>query len=125
MKNFAFFLFLSASFLSARADSVFSTNSFWEYFKGRSEASSPDPAAWRQVGFNDSSWTLSQAPFFYENDPGSDNPTAYTGNTDLTDMFGGYTCIFMRQTFVLTNVAQIKQLQLTAVSDDGFIAWIN
>ncbi|HVU08039.1 MAG TPA: CotH kinase family protein [Verrucomicrobiae bacterium] len=110
---------------SARSETIFSTNSVWKYFKGFSEASSPDTTAWRNIGFNDSSWLVGQAPFYYENDPGSGNPTAYTGNTDLTDMDGGYTCIFMRQTFVLTNLSQIAQLNLTALSDDGFIAWIN
>src|ERR1700744_6218154 len=108
---------------STQGAGIFSTNSVWKYFKGRSEASTPNTNAWKLVGFNDSSWTASAAPFYYENDPGSS--TAYTGNTDLTDMDGGYTCIFMRQTFVVTNLAQISQLQLTALSDDGFIAWIN
>jgi hypothetical protein len=110
---------------STYGDSLFSTNAAWKYFKGRSEASSPDTTAWRYAGFNDSGWLTGEAPFFYENDPGSDNPTAYTGNTDLTDMDGNYTCIFMRQNFVLTNASQITQLHLTALSDDGFIAWIN
>ncbi|HVU27514.1 MAG TPA: CotH kinase family protein [Verrucomicrobiae bacterium] len=108
---------------SARSETIFSTNSTWKYFKGFSEASSPDTTTWRNIGFNDSAWLTGQAPFYYENDPGSS--TAYTGNTDLTDMDGGYTCIFMRQTFVLTNLSQINELQLKALSDDGFIAWIN
>jgi hypothetical protein len=108
---------------SAHGGSIFPTNSVWKYFKGVSEASTPDTTAWRNVGFNDSAWSTGTAPFYYENDPGS--ATAYSGNTDLTNMDGSYTCIFMRQTFVLTNVSQIAQLQLTALSDDGFIAWIN
>jgi hypothetical protein len=118
-------LFAAAVVFSAHGKSIFSTDSTWKYFKGYSEASTPDTTAWRNIGFDDSSWLVGEAPFFYENDPGSGNPTAYTGNTDLTDMYGGYTCIFMRQTFVLTNLSQIAQLQLTALSDDGFIAWIN
>jgi hypothetical protein len=108
---------------SVKGAVLFSTNSTWKYFKGHTEASSPDTNAWKQIGFNDAAWTAGGAPFYYENDPGSS--TAYSGNTDLTDMDGGYTCIFLRQTFVLTNLAQISQLQLTALSDDGFIAWIN
>ncbi|MEI9959605.1 MAG: CotH kinase family protein [Limisphaerales bacterium] len=107
---------------SAHGKPFFSTNSTWKYFKGTSEASSPD-TVWRNIGFDDSAWLAGAAPFYFENDPGSGN--AYTGNTALTDMFGGYTCIFMRQTFVVTNLALIAQLQLTALCDDGFIAWIN
>ena len=75
------------------------------------------------MGFDDSAWATSQAAFYYENNPG--NPTAYTGNTVLTDMFGNYTCIFLRQTFVVTNVYDLAALQIAALSDDGFIAWIN
>ena len=59
----------------------------------------------------------------FRNDPGS--PTAYTGNTVLTDMSGNYTCIFLRQTFVVTNLYDAAALQIAALSDDGFIAWIN
>ena len=95
----------------------------WRFLKGYSEASSPDTSAWRQLGFDDSAWATGQAAFYYENHPGSS--TAYTGNTDLTDMFGNYTCIFLRQTFVVTNVYDLAALQIAAFSDDGFIAWIN
>jgi len=99
------------------------TNSTWNYFKGLSEASSPDPTAWRAADFDDSSWATGQGAFYYENQPGS--ATEYTGNTLLDDMFGGYTCVFLRKTFVVTNPADISELRLDAFSDDGFIAWIN
>ena len=99
------------------------TNSTWNYFKGLSEASSPDPTAWRAGDFDDSSWATGQGAFYYENQPGS--ATEYTGNTLLDDMFGGYTCVFLRKTFVVTNPADISELRLDAFSDDGFIAWIN
>ena len=116
--------FLSLSMvISVNAGTFFSTNSTWKYFKGVSEASSPDATAWRTINFSDAAWLSGQGPFYYENDPGS--ATAYSGNTLLSDMYGGYTCIFMRQMFVVTNPAQISQLQLTATCDDGFIAWIN
>jgi len=115
-------LFFSLVVLS-NAAVIFPTSSPWAYFKGYSEASSPDPAAWRTVGFNDSGWEIGQAPFYYDNQPTS--TTAYTGNTLLNDMFGGYTCVFLRKTFVLANVADVSQLQFYAFSDDGFIAWIN
>ena len=107
----------------ANAAVIFPTNSTWTYFKGFSEASVPDPTAWRAVGFDDSSWPSGQAAFHYENSPGT--ATSYTGNTLLDDMFGGYTSIFLRKTFVVTNVADISELQFHAFSDDGFIAWIN
>lgn len=95
----------------------------WSYSKGFSEASSPDPTMWRNRSFDDSTWSLGQAPFYYENQPG--NATEYTGNTLLSDMFGGYTSVFLRRTFVVTNVSDLSELQLSGMSDDGFLAWIN
>src|SRR6266516_5882205 len=107
----------------AHADVIFPTNSTWRYFKGLSKASSPDPTAWRAIDFDDSAWTTGQAEFYFENQPGG--PMSYTGNTLLDNMFGNYTCVFLRKTFVVTNVADLSELQLYSFSDDGFIAWIN
>src|ERR1051325_6044112 len=105
------------------AGTLVGADSTWKYFKGYFEASSPDSTIWRQLNFDDSSWTIGQAAFYYENQPGS--ATAYTGHTVLSDMFGGYTCIFLRQTFVVTNIYDLQALQIAGFSDDGFIAWIN
>lgn len=98
-------------------------DSDWRYFRGFSEASLPDISAWRGLNFNDAGWAVGQAAFFYENQPGSAH--AFTGKTALTDMFGGYTCVFLRRTFVLNNVNDVAALQVAGLSDDGFIAWIN
>jgi len=95
----------------------------WHYLKGFSEASTPDTAAWRGVNFFDAGWLTGQAAFYYENQPGS--ATAFTGNTQLSDMFGGYSCVFLRQAFVLNNVSDVAALEVAGQSDDGFIAWIN
>ncbi|MEJ0091479.1 MAG: CotH kinase family protein [Limisphaerales bacterium] len=116
-------LILAVTLFSANATTFVTTNSTWKYLKGTAEASSPDNTAWRTNGFNDAGWLTGQSPFYYENDPGS--ATAYTGNTLLSDMNGNYTCVFMRQKFVVTNLATVAQLQLNALSDDGFIAWLN
>jgi hypothetical protein len=116
-------LFACINVLPCVAGVLVAPDSTWRFVKGYSEASTPDTTAWRQLGFDDSAWATGQAAFYYENSPGSS--TAYTGNTDLTDMYGGYTCIFLRQTFVVTNIYDLAALQIAAFSDDGFIAWIN
>jgi hypothetical protein len=116
-------LFTSLTVLPCLAGVLVPQNSTWRFFKGSSEASTPDVTTWRQLGFDDSAWPTSQAAFYYENQPGSQ--TAYTGNTVLGDMFGRYTCIFLRKTFVLTNPSDVRALQVAGLSDDGFIAWIN
>lgn len=95
---------------------LITTNSTWKLFKGRSEASSPI-SAWRAIAFDDGAWTASPAPFSYGE--------GYTTGTMLDDMRGQYTCIFLRHTFVTTNIPDIAALRLSALSDDGFIAWIN
>src|ERR1035437_7991283 len=116
-------LFASLNILPCFAGVLVTPDSTWRFFKGTSEASTPDTTAWRQLGFDDSAWANSQAAFYYENSPGSS--TAYSGNTDLTDMFGNYTCIFLRQPFVVTNIYDLAAMQIAALSDDGYIAWIN
>src|SRR2546428_2422259 len=96
---------------------LFNTNATWKYFKGRSEASTPDTTAWRKVNFDDSAFTSAPAPFWYGD--------VYPGGTQLTDMLNQYTCIFMRRTFVITNLEEIGGLRFGYRCDDGFIAWIN
>ncbi len=97
-----------------------STGSNWRFLKGTSEASNP-AGAWRQAGFDDGAWTLSQAPFYY------DNNNEIVGNTLLSDMggSGGYYCLFLRRSFTTTDASQIGSLQLTGTIDDGLIVWIN
>ena len=101
---------------AANAATIFPTNAAWKYFKGFSEASAPDPAAWRVVAFDDASWPSGPAPFYY-GEPLS--------GTVFNDMAGNYTCIFLRQRFTLTNAYEFGALTLSARCDDGYIAWIN
>ena len=108
--------------MSVEAAVLIPTNSTWKYFKGVAAASMPDPSAWRAIAFDDSSWNAGAAPFYYDADTSA---SGYTGNTSLSDMRGGYTCIFLRKSFTLTSVSDVSELQLGALSDDGFIAWIN
>jgi hypothetical protein len=112
-------LILTAAHGAALADILVSEDSEWRYLKGFGEASSPDPAAWRYAGFPDASWSVGRGPFYYEDASG------YTGNTMLSDMNGGYTCVFLRGTFQLVNPAAIRELTLTLQSDDGCVVWLN
>jgi hypothetical protein len=91
-------------------------NSSWRFRKGTNEVSTPN-SAWRATTYDDSAWTLSPAPFHY-------GENLSTG-TLLSDMRGRYTCIFLRHAFVITNVTQVLSVQLQALYDDGFVAWIN
>ena len=90
-----------------RADVVFGEDAEFRYFKGLTEASTPDTTAWRSVGFDDSAWLIGRGPFFYEDSSG------FTGNTGLTDMRGNYSCIFLRKTFNVAAPAGVSELTLT------------
>jgi hypothetical protein len=94
------------------------SDSTWRFLKGQAEASSPDPAAWREVSFPDAGWITAPEPFWY----GDAQPSA---GTQLPDMRNGYTCVFLRQTFVLANPYDVAALQMAVLSDDGCIAWVN
>jgi hypothetical protein len=89
----------------------------WSYFKGTNEPYTPDRARWRTLTFEDSSWAKGAAPFFY-GEP-------ITGGTALPDMQNRYSTLFLRQRFVVTNLTDLAALTLSAVCDDGFVAWIN
>ncbi len=114
------YLFLSAwlclSFPALAADLV-NTRSTWKFLRGTSEASQPNNASWRAIGFNDSAFANASAPFWYGD--------TQTGGTQLTDMRNNYRCIFLRQTFTVTAPGDISVLHLGAFCDDGYIAWIN
>lgn len=92
------------------------TASTWRFLKGTAEASTPI-AQWRANQFADVAFTNASAPFWY-GDP-------LSGGTQLTDMQGSYSCVFLRHEFTVSDAAHVGALTLTALIDDGFVAWIN
>jgi hypothetical protein len=100
------------------AADLVSWDTTWRFLKGWSEASSPNPTTWRLPGFDDSTWERQPAPFWY----GDVQPSP---GTRLDDMRGNYTCVFLRRAFTVTQPHAFSTLELEALSDDGFIAWIN
>src|SRR2546426_3999209 len=95
----------------------------WKYKLGTTEASNPIDA-WRSVDYDDSAWSSGAAPIGYPSSDGG--PLEVSIQTTLpTSTAGGYTCVFLRKTFVVNSLAQVPQLDLAAQFDDGFVAWIN
>jgi len=89
----------------------------WQYRKGTGEASMPSTAWQRGAGPADRpGWTNGLAPFGYGDD---------TFGTELTDMQGAYSCVFMRKAFQLDAPALVSRIDLDILYDDGFVAWIN
>ena len=97
---------------TTKSATIFPTHAVWKYSRGLSEASSPDPAAWRAEGFDDGSWPIGPAPFYY-GEPLS--------GTVFNDMAGNYTCIFLRQKFTMTNVYEFggRPTHLLPASDSS------
>jgi 7,8-dihydropterin-6-yl-methyl-4-(beta-D-ribofuranosyl)aminobenzene 5'-phosphate synthase len=99
------------------------TNSTWRYFKGTSEASDPTNA-WRELDFDDSAWLVGTAPFHYGTNATGGDDNLIDG-TILGDMRSNYTCVFLRQPFVLADTNNVRGLWLNAWFDDGLAIWIN
>jgi hypothetical protein len=116
------FLLLLATSAVAQ-DTLIPNGANWSWRKGTNEVSNPI-TAWRTNGFNAAAWSVGTAPFHYGTNSSGGDDTLFTG-TILTDMSGSYRGIFLRRTFVITNVAEIASVQMTANFDDGFVAWIN
>src|SRR6188508_188177 len=94
-------LFYATAFC-ARAEMLFERGAEWQWRAGTSEASMP-VTAWREVGFNDAEFTLAPAPFWYGD--------VYPGGTQISGMQNVYGSMFLRKTFVITNVSEIASLQ--------------
>jgi hypothetical protein len=101
------------------SQTLISSNSTWRFFRGTNEASVP-PTEWRTNTFDDSTWESGDGPFYF-----FATNAAFSGGTLLSDMRSNYTCIFLRQTFVLTNVSQYIALTNRPWADDGYITWLN
>jgi hypothetical protein len=113
----AFAFPVSAQFTPmADGSRLLALDSTWAWRKGATEASSPINA-WRQITFDVGNWDSGPAPFHY-------GEGIITGS-EIVDMRGNYACIYLRQSFSVTDPSHVGSLTLRAQCDDGFIAWIN
>jgi hypothetical protein len=109
-------LLVGSSLLPARAALLVATNAAWRLFKGTTEPT-PTLAAWRQLGFDDTSWPVVLTPVNYGD--------GIVSGTSLPDMQGNYGTIYLRSRFQISNPALYSKLVLSTACDDGFIAWLN
>ncbi len=87
----------------------------WKYFKGTEEPSSVQ-GAWRRIDFDDSDWFIGTAPIGY-------GETFI--ETELDDMRGSYSTIYVRKQFDIANPDSFDTLKLETMYDDGVNIWIN
>ena len=88
----------------------------WKYFKGTQEPPNLRSVTWRQALYDDSSWLRGYTPIGY-----GESFIA----TNLGDMRGRYSTLYLRKTFEVTNVNAIGSLMLETMYDDGVNVWIN
>lgn len=90
-------------------------NEAYQVFKGVQE---PSGAAglWRQLDFDDSHWLTGDAPIGY-------GETFI--ETELADMRGHYSTLYLRKTFEVSSLEEIEVLALGVRFDDGVNIWIN
>lgn len=111
------FLALSGGVPAAAAEvELVPSTAGWRHRPGTSEASTPDPTAWRTPGFSDASWASGVLPLFYGED---------LSGTLITGMQNSHFSHFVRTRFTLTTPADVRNLVLHAACDDGFVAWVN
>ncbi|MBN2269689.1 MAG: lamin tail domain-containing protein, partial [Sedimentisphaerales bacterium] len=91
----------------------------WKYFEGYGEASEPNTRAWREIDFDDSSWPEGNLVIGYE-----EGATPGFIDTEL-DMRYNYSSVYLRIKFEVDDVSTIGGLELDAIYDDGFYAYIN
>ena len=70
----------------AQAATIFDQDTTWRYWKGWSEASTPDVTAWRGLGFDDAGWFDGRCPIFLRGQRGvrgQHGPGGYAGGLQL------------------------------------------
>ncbi len=102
---------------SAHDDSLtlISDGTSWRYFKGLAEPSD-DAEDWRASDFTDSDWLTGPTPIGYGE--------AFVA-TNLSDMRGNYTTVYLRKQFDVANAEGFDSLLLETLYDDGLLVWIN
>ncbi|MFC1898267.1 CotH kinase family protein [Candidatus Cloacimonadota bacterium] len=85
----------------------------WRYFVG-TEA---PPAEWYQLGFDDTGWLTGPSGFGYGD--GDDNT--------IISEIGSFTAmsVFIRHSFIISDVNDIASVLLNIDYDDAFVAWLN
>ena len=81
----------------------------WKYILGTAEP----PAAWKNLGFNDQSWTVGPSGFGYGD---NDDSTIVPTNTNS---------VYVRKVFNVQDVNDVLAMVLHVDFDDGFVAYLN
>ncbi len=74
------------------------------------------PGYWNQPEYDYSAWETKPSPFWYGDG---------SGGTNLNDMPGSYSSIYLISEFTAVNLDLLKEIKFLVDYDDGFVIWIN
>lgn len=89
----------------------------WRYYAGEEAP----PEEWKNLSFDDASWTAGKAVFGY----GSGNGTISTTVSYGSDRQNKWPAYYFRKKFSLTNLAEVKTLRLEVMRNDGVVVYLN
>ena len=95
----------------------------WRYFKGTRQP----PPSWKTMNFDDSQWEKGPSGFGYGDNDDMTKLTDMRFYEKTADDPGqpGYLSLFIRRSFQVRNLSEIKELIFRVDYDDGFIAYLN
>ncbi len=101
------------------------SNAVWRYYDIGDEPASTNGKTWRDVGFADQSWSNGPAILGYEGFPDI-NPVATETRRWVSGTSGAQVATtYLRHSFNLISSADITQLVVNLLRDDGAIVYLN
>ena len=97
----------------------------WDYMVGFDEPSD-GTLDWTTVDFDlNRDWERGRTGIGFELGTDDNASVQELLNTELIDMQGNYSTIYMRKKFTVDNVEELTELSFTADHDDGIVVYIN
>jgi hypothetical protein len=87
----------------------------WEFYRGTGDPLG-EPLAWTMPDYDSSLWEIGQGGFGY-----GDNDD----RTLLEDMEQQYLAVFIRRSFEVGETDDVRELVLSVLYDDGYVAYLN
>ncbi len=105
---------------------LFDADEDWRFFRGTRAPSRSNNGqantAWTTPTFRDGTWERGGTPLGYDTeDPVIEGRLA----TNLSEMQGSFSTVYLRRPFRVENPEEVKNLLLSIKYDDGYVAYLN
>lgn len=101
--------------LTSGTSFIFPANSSWKYLDNGTNQG----VAWRDVNFNDASWSVANAKFGYGE---GDEATVVSYGPNASNK---YVTTYFRKSFSISNPSAYSSLSFDVVRDDGVVVYLN